>query len=124
MNEIAEEEKQQINRITVVLRQLGIYRNYKGYSRLKYAIFLVSENESRLEAVVKEVYMPVAEKYHCTWGAVERCLRETVYRVWGTSYNELCEIAYVKLKRPPTPAELLDILATYLANTTDENDSI
>lgn len=42
----------------------------------------------------------------------------------GTSYNELCEIAYVKLKRPPTPAELLDILATYLANTTDENDSI
>ena len=122
MNEISAEK--QNNRITVVLRQLGIYRNYKGYSRLKYAIVLVCENESRLEAVVKEVYMPVAEKYHCTWGAVERCFREIIYRVWGTNYNELCEIAEVRLKRPPTPAELLDIITSYLANTTNENDTI
>ena len=119
MNEFSE-EKQQIERINVILRRLGIYRNYKGYNRLKYAIYLVGINESRLEAVLKEVYMPVAERYHCTWGAVERCLRETIYRIWITNYNELCEIAAVKLNRPPTPAELLDILATHLANTINE----
>lgn len=113
--------EQQIHRITVILRQLGIYRNHKGYNRLKYAIYLVSKNESRLEAVVKEVYMPVAERYHCTWGAVERCLRETIYRVWGTNYNVLCEIAAVKLNKPPTPAELLDIITSYLA-TISKND--
>lgn len=117
MNNVSQEEKQQqIYRITVVLRQLGVYRNYKGYNRLMYALYLVSENESRLEAVVKEVYMPVAEKCHCTWGAVERCLRETIYRVWIANYNELCEISAVKLSRPPTPAELLDIISSYLSN--------
>ena len=123
MNEFSE-EKQQIERINIILRRLGIYRNYKGYNRLKYAIYLVDKNESRLEAVVKEVYMPVAEKYRCTWSAVERCLRETIYRVWITNYNELCDIAAVKLNRPPTPAELLDILATHLANTINEKDTL
>lgn len=71
------------------------------------------EKDSRLEAVVKEVYMPVAEKYHCSWGAVERCMREAIYRIWANNYEKLCEIAGLQLTRPPTPAEMLDIFATY-----------
>ncbi len=103
-------------RISIVVRQLGLYRNYKGYKRLIYATYLVIENEHRLEAVIKEVYMPVAEKYHCSWGAVERCLRESINRIWITNYDKLCEFANVKLLKPPTPAELLDILAVRMGS--------
>lgn len=101
-------------KISIVLRQLGLYRNYKGYNRLIYAVCLVLENESRLEAVVKEVYMPVAEKYRCSWCAVERCLRESINRMWITNHEKLCELADSKLRKPPTPAELLDIIAVYI----------
>lgn len=108
------DESTAVSQISIIVRQLGLYRNYKGYKRLIYAIYLVLENESRLEAVVKEVYMPVAEKYRCSWGAVERCLRESISRIWITNYDKLCELANMHLTKPPTPAELLDILAVYM----------
>ena len=114
MNELSNYEEEKLLQIAVILRRLGIYRNHKGYNRLGYAVYLVSENGSRLEAVVKEVYMPVAEKFHCSWGAVERCLRQTIYKIWISNYDELCMLANNKLKRPPTPAELLDIFAVYM----------
>ncbi len=115
MYKIVEENQSSIAiQIEIVLRRLGLYRNYKSYNRLIYAIYLVLENENRLEAVVKEVYMPVAEKFNCSWGAVERCLRESISRVWINNYEELCEIAGNRLKMPPTPAEMLDIFAMYL----------
>ncbi len=101
-------------RISIIVRRLGLYRNYKCYRRLIYAIYLVLENESRLEAVVKEVYMPVAEKYRCSWCAVERCFRESINRIWIDNYDKLCELADTQLVKPPTPAELLDILAVYM----------
>lgn len=107
-------EETKLSEISVILRKLGVYRTHKGYNRLAYAVYLVSENGNRLEAVVKEVYMPVAEKYRCTWSAVERCLRHTIYKIWISNYDDLCELADSKLKRPPTPAELLDIFAVYM----------
>ncbi len=103
-----------VSRISIIVHKLGLYRNYKGYKRLVYAVYLVLENERRLEAVVKEVYMPVAEKYRCSWYAVERCLRESINRIWITNYDKLCEVANAQLRKPPTPAELLDILAVYM----------
>lgn len=114
MIELSNHENTKLLQIKAILRRLGIYRNYKGYKRLAYAVYLVAENESRLEAVIKEVYMPVAEKYHCSWCAVERCLREIISRIWITNYDMLCEMAESNLKRPPTPAELLDILAVFM----------
>ena len=104
-------------KISIAVRKLGLYRNCKANKRLIYAIFLVVENESRLEAVIKEVYMPVAEKYGCSWGAVERCVRESINRIWISNHAELCELANAQLTKPPTPAELLDILAIYIIST-------
>ncbi|MBR5286021.1 MAG: sporulation initiation factor Spo0A C-terminal domain-containing protein [Clostridia bacterium] len=115
MIEFSNYEEAKLLQIAIMLRRLGLYRNYKGYNRLAYAVYLVTENSSRLEAVVKEVYMPVAEKYHCSWGAVERCLRHIILKTWTFNYDELCELADTKLKKPPTPAELLDIFAVYLS---------
>lgn len=112
------DESLAFSQISIIVRQLGIYRNYKGYKRLIYAIYLVLENENRLEAVVKEVYMPVAEKYRCSWGAVERCLRESINRIWITNHEKLCEVANADLTKPPTPAELIDIIAVYINTKT------
>lgn len=107
-------EEISLSEIAVILRQFGLYRHYKGCSRLIYAVLLVMENERRLEAVVKEVYMPVAKKFDCSWGAVESSLKVAGTHAWISNYEELCEIAGVRLRFPPTPAELLDIFAMHI----------
>lgn len=112
--QVSSREDKSLSEIALVLRRFGLYRHYKGSPRLAYAVYLVLENECRLEAVIKEVYMPVAEKFDCSWSAVERSLRVAVSRAWIKNYDELCEIAGTKLKLPPTPAELLDIFALYV----------
>lgn len=42
------------------LRLFGITRCYKGFKRTAYAIYLAVQDESRLEAVTKEIYMETA----------------------------------------------------------------
>lgn len=96
------------------LRCLGIARHYKGFSRFAYAVYLVIENESRLEAVVKEIYMPVAEFFGCSWAAVERSLRSVCACVWGERCNRIYEETGIKFRRYPIPSELLDIVSVYV----------
>ena len=40
-----------------ILRSLGITRCYKGFKHTEYAICLAIQDESRLEAITKEIYM-------------------------------------------------------------------
>ena len=42
-----------------ILRSLGITRCYKGFKHTEYAICLAIQDESRLEAITKEIYFPV-----------------------------------------------------------------
>ena len=46
--------------IQETLRLFGITRCYKGFLHTAYAIQLAVENENRLEAVTKEIYMETA----------------------------------------------------------------
>src|SRR5699024_12598375 len=47
-----------------------------------YAIYLAVQDESRLEAVTKEIYMGTASHFNCNWTAVERNIRTAVARAW------------------------------------------
>ena len=42
------------------LRLFGITRCYKGFQHTAYAIFLAVQEDSRLEAVTKDIYMATA----------------------------------------------------------------
>ncbi len=48
-----------MERINSILRELAIGKNYKGHREIAYAIQLLLEDEDRLCAVVKEIYIPV-----------------------------------------------------------------
>jgi hypothetical protein len=106
------------DRIIRVLRQIGLNRRYKGCIRLVCSVQLIIEDEKRLEAIVKEVYMPAGKILNCSWGAVERSIRVAGTHIWIYNYNELCKIAGCSLKYPPTPADLIDIIATYVKYST------
>ena len=48
-----------------ILRSFGITRCYKGFKHTEYAICLAIQDESRLEAITKEIYMETAA--HFEW---------------------------------------------------------
>lgn len=48
--------------INDVLRYVGITRNMNAYIILSQALTLIAEDESRLRAVEKEIYTPIADK--------------------------------------------------------------
>ena len=77
--------------INNILRDLSIGKNYKGHREIAYAIQLLLEDEDRLCAVVKEVYIPVAKHFNVEWNAVERNLRTAISRVWRLRRQRLFE---------------------------------
>ena len=45
-----------------LLRPMGITRNVSAYSILQQCLELICEKEDRLQAVEKDVYMPIADR--------------------------------------------------------------
>ena len=93
--------------IQETLRLFGITRCYKGFLHTAYAIQLAVENENRLEAVTKEIYMETAFHFNCTWTAVERNIRTAVARAWKINHALLCDMAGYPLTCAPPPLNLL-----------------
>ena len=96
------------------LRLFGITRCYRGFQHTAYAIYLAVQDESRLEAVTKEIYMEAAFHFNCTWTAVERNIRTAVARAWKVNRPLLSEIAGYPLACTPTASEFIEILASYI----------
>ena len=99
--------------IQETLRLFGITRCYKGFLHTAYAIQLAVENENRLEAVTKEIYMETAFHFNCTWTAVERNIRTAVARAWKINHALLCDMAGYPLTCAPTASEFIEIIASY-----------
>lgn len=100
------------------LRLFGITRCYKGFKHTAYAIHLAVQNESRLEAVTKEIYMATASHFGCKWTAVERNIRTAVERAWRVNPSLLCELAGYPLSSPPAASEFIEIIASYILRST------
>ena len=96
------------------LRLFGITRCYKGFKHTTFAIWLAIRDDSRLEAVTKEIYMETASHFNCEWTAVERNIRTSVARAWRVNRPLLGEIAGYPLETEPTASEFIEIIATYL----------
>ena len=101
------------------LRLFGITHCYKGYNHMVYAVQLVMEDESRLEAVTKELYMETAEHFGCKWYSVERNLRTVIDRAWKINSRLLCEIAGYNLDHSPTVSEFIEIMATHIMRSSE-----
>ncbi|HBA63092.1 MAG TPA: hypothetical protein DCZ20_04470 [Lachnospiraceae bacterium] len=102
-----------------LLRETKFSRRYQGYEYLVICVERVVEEDRRLCALIKEVYQPVADKYHVTYKAVERDIRTARDKAWGSGGKEVIErISGGEFYEPPTVGELIEILAEYLKKNT------
>ena len=72
------------DRICLLLTQMGMSGRLKGYEYLAWAAALVCENEARLYALGKRIYVPIAERYSTTPQNVERLIRHAVESMMNT----------------------------------------
>ena len=96
------------------LRPFGITRCYVGYKQICYSISLAVVDESRLEAVVKEIYMETADHFGCSWKDVERNLRTACARAWEVNAAHLIQMAGYPLTATPTSHTFIEIIASYI----------
>ena len=96
------------------LRPFGITKCYKGFDHVCYSIRLAVVQETRLEAIVKEIYMETASHFSCTWFSVERNIRTVVARAWMINPDLLTEMAGYPLSSQPTVSEFIEIVSSYI----------
>lgn len=104
-----------MKRIDDLLKELGIYRTYKGYYYIADAIELVMQDASLLLYISKSLYPVVAKHFNTTISCVERNIRTVINCCWESEYVETLEkIAGIRLYRKPKAGEFIDIISKYL----------
>lgn len=98
------------SRTDSVLRPLGITHNMKPYRILCDCVALIHEQEDRMEAVQKEIYLPIAESFGCKWTAVQSAIRRAVQTAWHTNPALLQQMAGYPLDGCPTAVQFLEIV--------------
>lgn len=96
------------------LQALGVTSNYKGRKQASMAVFLVLDDEDRLEHITKEVYWEVADSFGCKRADVERNIRTVSNRAWKSGRKRLIQIARYELLAPPSASEFIAIVATHI----------
>lgn len=97
-----------------VLRYLGCTATYRGYQQTVMACEMVEKDEALLLCVTKELYPKVAQRYGCNADNIERNIRTLIRHIWNEHPERLMEISRCDLKYPPTAAEFLDYIVTYI----------
>ncbi len=96
-----------------MLRALGIGRQYKGHAIAVHAVELALEDADRLVCVRSGILMPLGERLHRDWRALERNLRTAACRAWEVNPTLMEKIAGYPLQKAPTTTEFLEMLVNY-----------
>ena len=97
-------------RLNNILRPLGITRSSTSCRILCECMALIYEQENRLEAVQKEIYMLVAEHRNCKWKAIESAVRRAAKSAWELSPERVQELAGYPLTGCPSAVQFLEMV--------------
>ena len=104
--------KREIERL---LFRAGVTPIYVGYDYFTEAVMIVYENPSKHLRTCKEIYIPIAEKFHADYRTVERNLR-TIRDVFIRNKGKeiLQDMGYEIWCDRPGVRELIEIFVIYL----------
>ena len=101
-----------------LLKQAKFSKRYQGYRYLLRCIELAAEDDSRLCALTKQIYQPIAQKYKLSCRCIERNIRIARDYAWQNGGKEFIEeISGGKFCTAPSVGELIEILAEHLAES-------
>lgn len=101
-------------KVTQLLRNIGVPANIKGYHYLRRAIVLSVDNPEYLEAITKLLYPTIAKEYNTTPQRVERAIRHAIEvsfdRGDQDTLNEIFGFTVSYRKGKPTNSEFVAII--------------
>jgi len=104
--------------ITFIMHEIGIPPHIKGYQYLREAIMMVVHDIRLLNAITKELYPSIAEKYNTTASRVERAIRHAIEVAWSRgrieTINKLFGYTVHEQKGKPTNGEFIAMVADKL----------
>lgn len=103
-----------MKQIEEVLRPFGITRKYVGCHQLALAVQIIQQEPDSLEAIGKQIYIPIAASCHCEWKTIERNMRTLAMRAWMVNPTYLQQLAGYPLHSSPTAAEFMEIISNYI----------
>lgn len=92
----------------------GITRYRKGYPVLIRCPDPVQTQPDRLQALQKEIYMPVADAMGLRWKSVESVIRRAAALAWKVNPERVQELAGYPLAKRPTAGAFLEMLCNAL----------
>ena len=110
----AEGDTEMREQIRIILYRLGITEKYDGFYYLRYASLRLVNAPDELALVTKCLYREVARKYHITWEAAERSMRNAVKIAWQLRPEYVEEIAGRALDHYPPLTKFLSYFLRYL----------
>jgi len=66
--------------IEAIVDEEGIRPDYKGFKYINEAIYMILQDEERLNALTKEVYGEIARSHHTSIPSVERTIRFAIQK--------------------------------------------
>lgn len=82
-------------KVTQLLHNMGVPPHYKGFSYLKEAVLMCTEDGYFAGGLTKDIYPTLAKKYRTTASGVEAAIRNAIVAAWehgNTSFiRRLCE---------------------------------
>ena len=104
--------------VTFIMHEIGIPAHIKGYQYFREAIMMVVQNMGLLNAITKELYPNIAEKYDTTASRVERAIRHAIEVAWSRgrieTINKLFGYTVHEQKGKPTNGEFIAMVADKL----------
>jgi two-component system response regulator (stage 0 sporulation protein A) len=75
--------------VSDIIKKIGIRPNSTGYYFICEAAILMCSDDYRYEPITKVIYPKLASKFNTNSEAVERAIRNTIYKVWDGERNIL-----------------------------------
>lgn len=104
--------------ITRIIQRLGLRPNSKGYKYVRYAIYLVLQDDSILSSITQKLYPAVAAKFESNAKCVERDIRHSIETAWMKGdlryIDELFGYTVDANKGKPTNSAFIAIVADYI----------
>lgn len=99
----------------LLLRNLGVAGNLKGFRYAVYMIGLAEEEPDSVTLLSKYLYPKTAKRFQVTDASVERNLRTLIHVCWKRGNRAfLDEMAGTRLTVQPTNGMFLDMAASFL----------
>lgn len=104
--------------VTMILREMGIPANIKGYPYLRKAIIITASDMSIIGAVTKLLYPDVAKCYQTNALCVEHAIRRAIEVAWERADSKVLKKylgdSMVANRKKPTNSEFIATIAEML----------